>query len=193
MSRRPIIIDTDPGQDDAIAILAALASPEELEVLAVTSVAGNVPLRLTTKNALALVELAGRTDVPVYEGCARPMINSLVSAEDVHGPTGLDGADLPDPATNVAEGHAVDAIIDMLRVTDDGAVTMCTLGPLTNVGMAMVKAPDIVPRIRELVLMGGGFSEGGNNHSGGRVQHLCRPSRRPCRVHQRRPARDDAT
>ena len=162
MSRRPIIIDTDPGQDDAIAILAALASPEELEVLAVTSVAGNVPLRLTTKNALALVELAGRTDVPVYEGCARPMINSLVSAEDVHGPTGLDGADLPDPATNVAEGHAVDAIIDMLRVADDGAVTMCTLGPFTNVGMAMVKAPDIVPRIRELVLMGGGFSEGGN-------------------------------
>lgn len=157
-----IIIDTDPGQDDAVALLTALASPDELEISAVTVVAGNVPLDLTVRNALALVELAGRTDVPVFAGAERPMVNELVTAEYVHGPSGLDGADLPPPGIEAAEGHAVDRIIELLMASDDREVTVCTLGPLTNIGMALVKQPRIVPKIAELVMMGGGFFEGGN-------------------------------
>jgi purine nucleosidase len=159
VSGRPIIIDTDPGQDDAVAILVALASPE-LDVRAITTVAGNVPLPLTTKNALMLCELAGRTDVPVHAGCAGPLVRPLFTAEYVHGPTGLDGANLPDPVTTPAPGHGVDALIDIVMASDD--VTICPLGPLTNVAMAMVKEPAIVSRIREIVMMGGGFFEGGN-------------------------------
>ena len=112
MTPRKIIIDTDPGQDDAVAILLALASPEELEVVAITAVAGNVPLALTSRNALMMVELAGRTDVPVYAGADQPMQRELVTAEYVHGKTGIDGADLPDPTTSLADGHAVDEIIE---------------------------------------------------------------------------------
>ncbi|MFQ5553874.1 MAG: nucleoside hydrolase [Acidimicrobiia bacterium] len=159
---RKIIIDTDPGQDDAVAILTALASPDELEVLAVTAVAGNVPLDLTTTNALMLVELADRADVPVYAGCARPMVNPLVTAEYVHGPTGLDGANLPAPSLAVGGRHAVDVIVDSLRSAGDREVTLCILGPMTNVALAMIKAPDILPKICEIVFMGGGFFEGGN-------------------------------
>jgi purine nucleosidase len=158
---RPIIIDTDPGQDDAVAILAALASPE-LEVKAVVAVAGNVPLALTEKNSRSLVQLAGRTDVPVYAGCVRPMVNELVTAEYVHGDSGIDGADLPDPTIDLAPGHGVDAIIDLVLDADDDGITICPLGPLTNVAMAIVKEPAIKPKIREIVLMGGGFFEGGN-------------------------------
>ena len=115
MIPRPIIIDTDPGQDDAVAILLALASPAELDVRAITAVAGNVPLPLTTVNALKMVELAGRTDVPVYAGCHRaPPVRPLITAEYVHGRTGLDGADLPEPVTPLAPGHAVDAIVEIV-------------------------------------------------------------------------------
>lgn len=157
----PIIIDTDPGQDDAVALLTALASPEELEVLAITAVAGNVPIDLTVENALAMVELANRTDVRVYRGSARPMVNELVTAEYVHGPTGLDGADLPSPAIEEVGGHAIDRIIDLV-MSREMKVTLCTLGPLTNIGMALVKEPQIVGQIDQLVMMGGGFFEGGN-------------------------------
>lgn len=157
---RKIIIDTDPGQDDAVAILAALASPEDLDVLAITAVAGNVPLRLTLENSLKLVELANRPDVPVYRGAPRPMVKDLVTAEYVHGPTGLDGADLPEPSLSPGEGNAVLRIIDLVMAHDD--VTLCTLGPLTNIGLALVLEPAIAPRIRRLVMMGGGFFEGGN-------------------------------
>ncbi len=155
-----IIIDTDPGQDDAVAILTALASPEELEILAITAVAGNVPLPLTLQNSLALVELGNRTDIPVYRGAPRPMVKELVTAEYVHGPTGLDGADLPPPSLQPGDGNAVDRIIELVMTHDD--VTLCTLGPLTNVGLALVLAPEIAPRIKQLVMMGGGFFEGGN-------------------------------
>lgn len=162
MTPRRIIIDTDPGQDDAVAILLALASPEELEVVAITAVAGNVPLSLTCRNALAMVELAGRTDVPVHAGAVRPMVRDLVTAEYIHGKTGIDGADLPEPTTPLADGHAVDAIIDAVMSSEPGDITLCPLGPLTNVGLALVREPRIAPRIREIVLMGGGFFEGGN-------------------------------
>ena len=158
---RSIIIDTDPGQDDAVAILLALASPE-LNVLGITAVAGNVPLALTTRNACILLELAGRQDVPVFAGAARPMVRPLVTAEYVHGKTGLDGPDLPEPTMALTPGDATDFIIRTLREHPPGSVTLCPLGPLTNIGLALVRAPDIAPRIAEIVLMGGGCFEGGN-------------------------------
>lgn len=157
----PIIIDTDPGQDDAVAILTALASPEELEVHAITAVAGNVPLDLTVRNSLMLVELAGREDVPVYRGSVRPMVKDLVTAEHVHGPTGLDGADLPPPTLKESPGHAVDRIVELVMASDR-PVTLCTLGPMTNLALALVRDPSIARNIEQIVMMGGGFFEGGN-------------------------------
>ncbi|SLN43638.1 Pyrimidine-specific ribonucleoside hydrolase RihA [Falsiruegeria litorea R37] len=162
MTARKIIIDTDPGQDDAVAILLALASPEEIDVLGVTAVAGNVPLPLTQKNARIVCELAGKTDVPVYAGCDAPLSRKLVTAEHVHGKTGLDGPVLPDPDMALTDGHAVDFIIDTLRSHDAGTVTLCPLGPLTNIASAFQKAPDIVARVQEIILMGGAYFEVGN-------------------------------
>lgn len=162
MPPRKIIIDTDPGQDDAVAILLALASPEDLNVLALTCVAGNVPLDLTSKNARIVCELAGKTDVPIYAGCDRPLGRDLVTAEHVHGKTGLDGPDLPDPTMPLAEGHAVDFIIQTLRDHPAKTITLCPLGPLTNIATALQKAPDIAGKVQEIVLMGGGYFEGGN-------------------------------
>ncbi|AAV95724.1 nucleoside hydrolase [Ruegeria pomeroyi] len=162
MPPRKIIIDTDPGQDDAVAILLALASPDELEVLGITAVAGNVPLPLTAKNARIVCELAGRADVAVYAGCDAPIARKLVTAEHVHGKTGLDGPDLPDPVMPLQEAHAVDFIIDTLRAHAPGTVTLCPLGPLTNIATAFTRAPDIVSRVQEIVLMGGAYFEVGN-------------------------------
>ena len=162
MAPRKIIIDTDPGQDDAVAILLALASREELEVLAITAVAGNVPLPLTHRNARVVCELAGRGDVPVHAGCERPLQRPLVTAEHVHGKTGLDGADLPDPSMALAAPHAVDAIIHHVRREPPGSVTLCPLGPLTNVATALRRAPDIAERLGGIVLMGGAYFEVGN-------------------------------
>ncbi|EKF44401.1 ribosylpyrimidine nucleosidase [Nitratireductor indicus C115] len=158
---RKIIIDTDPGQDDALAILLALASPE-LEVLGITAVAGNVPLALTQKNARKICELAGRPETRVFAGAARPLLRKLVTAEEVHGRTGLDGPDLPEPRMPLQDTHAVDFIIETLLNQAEKSVTLCPLGPLTNIALALSRAPEIAPRIREIVLMGGGFFEGGN-------------------------------
>lgn len=157
---RKIIIDTDPGQDDAVAILLALASPE-LKVLALTAVAGNVPLPLTQRNALQIVELSGH-QVPVHAGCDTPLTRKLVTAEYVHGRSGLDGIPLPDPTTPLAPGHAVDYLIDTLRQHPPGTITLCPLGPLTNIATAFQRVPDIVPRVAEIVLMGGAYFEVGN-------------------------------
>lgn len=156
-----IIIDTDPGQDDAMAILLALASPE-LDVLGITAVAGNVPLKLTEKNARKICELAGRPDIKVYAGADRPLVRQLVTAEEVHGKTGLDGPDLPEPKMPLQEGHAVDFLIETLMREESGAVTLCPLGPLTNIALALAREPRIAARIKRIVLMGGGFFEGGN-------------------------------
>ncbi len=158
---RKIIIDTDPGQDDAVAILLALASPE-LEVLGLTCVAGNVPLPLTARNARVVCELAGRADIRVFAGCDRPLRRKLVTAEYVHGKTGLDGIALPDPAMPLAAGHAVDFLIETLREEAPGTVTLVPIGPLTNIATAFARAPDIVPRVAEIVLMGGAYFEVGN-------------------------------
>ena len=158
---RQIIIDTDPGQDDAVAILLALASPE-LEVLGITAVAGNVPLALTQKNARIVCELAGRSDMAVYAGCDAPLVRKLVTAEHVHGKTGLDGPQLADPVMPLQADHAVDYIIDTLRSAPSGTITLCPLGPLTNIAQAFRKAPDIIERVQEIVLMGGAYFEVGN-------------------------------
>jgi len=161
MTPRKIIIDTDPGQDDAVAILLALGSPE-VDVLGITCVAGNVPLALTQRNARIVCELAARTDIPVFAGASRPMVEPLVTAEHVHGKTGLNGPTLWNPTMPLRKEHAVDFIVKTLRTNRDGAVTLCALGPLTNIALALIKAPDIAEHIHEIVLMGGGSFEGGN-------------------------------
>lgn len=155
-----IVLDCDPGQDDAVAILLALASPDEIETLAVTVVAGNVPLALTQRNARQIVELAGRKDVPVHPGCARPLARPLETAEYVHGETGLNGVSLPEPAHPPAPAHAVDAIIGLVMREPPGSVTLCPVGPLTNVAMAMLKEPRLAARLKEIVLMGGAIGLG---------------------------------
>lgn len=159
---RKIIIDTDPGQDDAVAILLALASPEDFEVLGVVAVAGNVGLHHNATNARKIVELGGRSDIPVYAGCARPMRRTLVTAEHVHGDTGLNGPDLPAPTVPLQPQHGVDYIIDTLMAAEPKTITLCTLGPLTNIGMALVKEPKIAERVAEIVMMGGAYFEVGN-------------------------------
>ncbi|WP_421592224.1 nucleoside hydrolase [Shinella sp. M27] len=158
---RKIIIDTDPGQDDAAAIMLALGSPE-LQILGITTVAGNVPLSRTSTNARIILEFCARTDVKVFAGADKPIARPLITAEHVHGKTGLDGPELHEPQMPLQAQHAVDFIIETLRSEPEGTVTLCTLGPLTNIATALQKAPDIAGRVRELVMMGGGFFEGGN-------------------------------
>lgn len=159
--QRRIIIDTDPGQDDAVAILLALGSTE-IDVVGITAVAGNVPLKLTEKNARKICELAGRPDIKIFAGAIRPLMRELVTAEEVHGQTGLNGPQLPDPAMKLQDQHAVDFIVETLMREESGSITLCALGPLTNLALALIREPKIAPRIREIVLMGGGFFEGGN-------------------------------
>ncbi len=161
MTKR-IIIDTDPGHDDAFALLLAIASSDELELAAITTVAGNVPLDKTTYNARRLRELVQANHVPIYRGCERPMVNDLVTAEYVHGETGLDGPHLPEPTSDVESAHAVDYLVDTLLAADDKSVTVCLIGPMTNLGMALVKEPAIADKLAEVVIMGGSFREGGN-------------------------------
>ena len=160
--RRKIIIDTDPGQDDAAAIMLAFASPEEIDILGLCAVAGNVPLKLTSRNIRIISELCGRTDIPVYEGAEKPLVRKPITAEHVHGSTGLNGPVLDEPTMEAQKQHAVDFIIETLMREPAGTVTLCTLGALTNVALALLKAPEIADRVKELVMMGGGFFEGGN-------------------------------
>ena len=162
MPPRKIIIDTDPGQDDAVAILLALASPEDITVLGITAVAGNVPLPLTARNARIICELAGRPETLVFAGCSAPLSRKLVTAEHVHGKTGLDGPQMDDPTMPLQARHGVDFIIDTLRAEPAGTVTLCPLGPLTNIATAFQKAPDIIAKVQEIVLMGGAYFEVGN-------------------------------
>ncbi|MEQ8308136.1 MAG: nucleoside hydrolase [Hoeflea sp.] len=161
MTPRKIIIDTDPGQDDAAAIMLALASPE-IEVLAITAVAGNVPLKLTSLNARIVTEICGRSEVPVFAGADAPLKRKLVTAEHVHGKTGLDGVEIFEPARPLEKAHAVDFIIETLLSEPEKTITLCALGPLTNIAMAFERAPEIIARVEQIVLMGGGYFEGGN-------------------------------
>ncbi len=162
MSGQSIIIDCDPGQDDAVALFLAMASPGELEILGITAVAGNVPLALTQRNVRIMCDIAGRRDMPVYAGCDRPMVRDLLTAEKVHGKTGIDGIEIFDPETPVQDRHAVDFIVETLRAADDESVTLVPTGPLTNIGTVIDRAPDVLPKIRQFVIMGGAMREGGN-------------------------------
>lgn len=162
MTARKVIIDTDPGQDDAVALLLALASPDDIDVLGITCVAGNVPLPLTHKNARIICEVAGRTDVPVFAGRAAPLLRPLVTAEEVHGKTGLDGPELFEPTLPLQDQDGVAFIVDTLRREPAGTVTLCPLGPLSNIAAAFQAAPDIIERVQEVVLMGGAYFEVGN-------------------------------
>ncbi len=161
MTQRKIIIDTDPGQDDAFAILLALASPE-IDVLGIVAVAGNVPLALTQRNARIICELAGKPGTRVFAGCDRPLQRKLVTAEHVHGKTGLDGPALAEPTMPLQDRHGVDFIIETLRREPAHSVTLCPLGPLTNLAEAFRRAPDVVGRVQQIVLMGGAYFEVGN-------------------------------
>jgi purine nucleosidase len=160
--RHPIIIDTDPGLDDAVAILLALAAAEELEVLGLVAVAGNLPLAQTERNARRVCELAGRLDVPIYAGCARPILRPLATAERVHRETDRDRLLLPDPTIALQPQHGVDFLVETLRASKPGTITLCALAPLTNIAIALAKAPEVIGKIRELIVMGGSCFELGN-------------------------------
>jgi inosine-uridine nucleoside N-ribohydrolase len=157
VSAKPILLDCDPGHDDAIALLLALASPE-VELLGVTTVSGNQTLEKTTANALKILEFVERTDIPVYVGCDRPLVREQWAAAYVHGESGLDGPDLPDPATKPAEGHAIDFIAKTVEETD--GVVLVPVGPLTNIALLLARYPGIEDRIARIVLMGGAIAEG---------------------------------
>ena len=160
--REVIIVDTDPGQDDAVALLLAFAAHDRLDLRAITTVAGNVPVGQTTANALRIRELAGAgaASVPIYAGADRPLLFPLETAEFVCGPDGLAGAELPAAAGAVTPGHAVEAIIALCRSAPEDGITLCPLGPLTNLALAFRLAPDILSRIRRIVLMGGAIGLG---------------------------------
>ena len=161
MIKKKIIIDTDPGQDDAVALLLALAS-EELEILGITCVAGNVPLSLTSENARKILELTRYTEIPVFAGADRPIKRTLVTAEHVHGKTGIDGPVLEKPKIKLQSKEAIEFIIETILSYPKDEITLCTLGPLTNIGLAFQREPRIKTLIKEIIMMGGGFFEGGN-------------------------------
>ena len=158
--KRRIIIDTDPGQDDAVAILLALARPDAFDIAAITTVGGNVPLPLTTANALRILDLAEASAIPVHAGCAGPMVVPLETGEFVCGPDGLAGSGLPPPVRAAAHGHGVATLITLLRASAPASVTICALAPLTNIAMALRLAPEIAEAISEIVLMGGAMNLG---------------------------------
>ncbi len=153
----PIIIDCDPGQDDAVAVLTALGAPE-LEVLAITAVHGNVPLTRTAPNARALVEFAGRPEIPVYAGCDRPLRRPAIHAVRIHGESGLRGFEPPPARRKVEAAHAAEFIIETLEARDD--LVIAALGPLTNLAAAFTWAPEVAKRVKQIVLMGGGRGVG---------------------------------
>ncbi len=157
-----LIIDTDPGADDMIALLLAMASPERLKIQALTTVAGNVPLAKTSRNARLAREWGRRPDVPIYCGAQRPLLRTPIYAADIHGSEGITGVQVHEPAQPLAEGHAVDYLIDTLRAAPAQSVTLAMLGPQTNLALALAQAPDIVRGLRELVLMAGAHFNGGN-------------------------------
>ncbi len=162
MAKHRIILDCDPGQDDAVALFLAMSAPEAIDLVAITTVAGNVPLELTQRNARIMCDIAGRTDIPVYAGCERPMMREPMTAEYIHGETGIDGIDIFDPQTPLQSAHAVDFIITTLMEAEDEPITLVPTGPLTNIGVAIEREPSIVDHVKDIVLMGGAMREGGN-------------------------------
>ena len=155
-----IILDTDPGIDDALALFLALASPE-VQLEAITTVSGNVSVEYTTRNALALLELAGRTEIPVARGCSSPLLSAPVEAAEVHGENGLGGVILPEPQQQPLEQHAVDVIIEKV-LAEPGEITLVAVGPLTNLALALRREPRLAQAVREVVIMGGALLVPGN-------------------------------
>ncbi|HWB47688.1 MAG TPA: nucleoside hydrolase [Stellaceae bacterium] len=174
MLSQRILIDTDPGLDDAVALLLALASPD-LQVEAIVAVAGNGPLNFMARNARAICELAGRTDIPVYAGCPRPLRSDTINAAYFHGQTGLGSVRLPEPSMPPRKAHGVGVTIDLLRAAAPDGMTWCALGPLTNVAVALVQAPEIIAGAKELVLMGGASRALGNTSPAAEFNILADP------------------
>jgi purine nucleosidase len=162
MAPRRIILDCDPGVDDAVAMLLAFAAPEAVTVEAITTVIGNVMLDKTTANARRILDLAGRQDIPVYAGCPRPIMAPIERKQSVHGGDGLGDIGLPAPTAQPEAEHAVDAIIRLVR-DNPGQITLCPIGPMTNIALALIKAPDIASLIPEIVFMGGAAFRPGNS------------------------------
>jgi len=175
MTQRKIIVDCDPGQDDAVNLLLAMASADELELLGITAVAGNVPLALTERNARIIRDLAGRGDVPVYAGCERPLVRTAVTAENVHGDTGINGMEITTPRQEVETRHAVDFLVDSLSAAAPASVTLVPTGPLTNIAAAIVKRPSILEAVDRIVVMGGAMRQGGNHSPSAEFNMLADP------------------
>ena len=154
-----IILDCDPGHDDAVALLLAHGSPE-IDLLAVTTVVGNQTLEKVTRNALAIARVANITNVPFAAGSPRPLVRTIENAPDIHGESGMDGPELPEPAIELDPRHAVDLIIDTVMAHEPGTVTLVPTGGLTNIALAVRKEPRIAERVKEVVLMGGGYHVG---------------------------------
>ncbi|MDY4677448.1 MAG: nucleoside hydrolase [Bifidobacterium tsurumiense] len=154
-----IILDCDPGHDDAMAILLAVGNPN-IDLIGVTTVGGNQSLDKVTYNARAVLEKAQATEIPVHQGCGHPLVRPLEVAADVHGETGLDGVELPEPTRPLDQGHAVNWIIETIMNNEPGTITLVPTGPLTNIAMAARLEPRIVKRVKEVVLMGGGYHVG---------------------------------
>ncbi|WP_460116664.1 nucleoside hydrolase [Pseudomonas sp. S2_C03] len=157
-----LIIDTDPGADDVVALLFALASPQELSIRALTTVAGNVRLDKTSRNARLAREWAGREEVPVYAGAPKPLMRTPIYADNIHGKEGMSGVTVHEPEKGLAQGNAVDYLIDTLKTAKPHSITIAMLGPQTNLALALIQAPEIVQGIREVVIMGGAHFNGGN-------------------------------
>ncbi|MFJ3522932.1 nucleoside hydrolase [Pseudomonas sp. NPDC090203] len=160
--RRDLIIDTDPGADDVVALLLALASKDELNVLAITTVAGNVRIDKTSRNARLAREWAGREEVPVYAGAGRPLVRPPIYAENIHGKGGLPGVEVHEPAKGLAKGNAVQYLVETLSKAAPHSITVAMLGPQTNLALALIQAPEITQGIKEVVVMGGAHFNGGN-------------------------------
>lgn len=175
MAANPIIIDCDPGQDDAVALFLAMSSPDDLDLLGITTVAGNVPLALTQRNARMMCDIAGRKDIPVYSGREKPLVRDAITAEYIHGDTGIDGVDVFEPETPLQQQHAVDFIVERLLASDNEGITLVPTGPLSNIGAAIQKEPAILGHIREIVVMGGAMREGGNRSPSAEFNILADP------------------
>ena len=157
--QRKILLDCDPGHDDAVAMMLAWGNPS-IELLGVTTVGGNQTLDKVTRNALSVATVVGMHDVPIAAGCRLPLVRPVEIAPDVHGDSGLDGVELPEPAVELDPRHGVDLIIETIMSNEPGTVTLVPTGPLTNIAMAARKEPRIVERVQEVVLMGGGYHVG---------------------------------
>src|SRR5690625_1921270 len=156
---KKIILDCDPGHDDAIALLLAHGSPA-IELVAITTVAGNQTLEKVTRNALAVATIGGITDVPIAAGAGVPLVRPQIIAKDIHGDSGMDGPELPTPSVELDDRHGVDLIIETIMSHEPGEITLVPTGPLTNIAMAVQREPAIIERVAEVVLMGGGYSKG---------------------------------